>query len=275
MTKIIVDQDRCTQCGICTAVCPSVPIFEADETSLPQVLEKLSPFCINCEHCAIFCPAGALTLDYQSGEKKDAAIVHDGIAPEGLGLYLKARRSVRNFKSQKVNKETILQMLDTARYAASGCNSQPVAWTVVYDELKVQKIAGLTIDWMRHLYEIKDPMGIALKPVIAAWDRGVDAICWNAPHLLVAHIPESRLIAPVGPTDGIISLTHFDILAPAFGIGTCWAGFLTIAAGSWKPLQEALALPEGRMISYAMMFGYPKYKAYRLPRRNPLNVTWL
>lgn len=63
------------------------------------------------------------------------------------------------------------------------------------------------------------------------------------------------MIAPVGPTDGIIASTHFDIVAPAFGIGTCWAGFLTMAAGPWKPLQEALALPEGYTISYAMMFG--------------------
>jgi len=82
-----------------------------------------------------------------------------------------------------------------------------------------------------------------LKPLIAAWDRGVDAICWKAPHLLVVHIPENHVIAPVGPTDGIIALTHFDILAPAFGIGTCWPGFLTMAVGSWKTLQEALALP--------------------------------
>jgi len=91
-------------------------------------------------------------------------------------------------------------------------------------------------------YESKDPMGTALHPLVTSWERGVDAICWNAPHLLVAHIPVSRVTVPTGPTDGIIALTHFDIVAPAFGIGTCWAGFLT-AAASWKPLQEVLALP--------------------------------
>ena len=64
---------------------------------------------------------------------------------------------------------------------------------------------------------------MALYPLVTAWERGVDAICWNAPHLLVAHIPENQMS---GPTDGIIVLTHFDISAPAFGVGTCWAGFL-------------------------------------------------
>ncbi len=163
MTKIIVDPDRCTQCCIYTTVCPSTSIFEAGETNFPQVLERVSPFCINSGHGEIFCPAGALALDYQSGKKKNAAVVSDGIAPDDLGLYLKARRSVRNFKSQKVDKETIQQMLDIAIYAASGRNSQPVPWTVVYDEFEVQRIAGLTIDWMRHLHEIQRPDGYSLE----------------------------------------------------------------------------------------------------------------
>lgn len=276
MTKIIVDQDRCTECGTCTAVCPLGFTFGADENKLPLALEKVTPFCVNCGHCEISCPSGALTLDYLCDKemKKESPVEPGGMSPDLLGTYIKGRRSVRHFTSQKVDKEKILQMLDIARYAASGCNVQPVAWTVIYDEQDVHVLAGLTIDWMRQLYESKDPMGLALHPLVMAWDRGVDAICWNAPHLLIAHIPEDRLIAPAAPTDGIIALTHFDIAAPAFGVGTCWAGFLTVAASSWKPLQEALALPEGRVISYAMMFGHPKYKAYRLPRRNPVQVTW-
>jgi methyltransferase (TIGR00027 family) len=80
--------------------------------------------------------------------------------------------------------------------------------------------------------------------------------------------------ARCGTTDGIIALTHFDIAAPSFGVGTCWAGFLTASARSWKPMQEALGLPQRRVISYAMMFGYPQHKAYRIPRRNPVQITW-
>ncbi len=271
MTKIIVDQNRCTQCGICAAICPLEFTFEADETMLPQALEKLAPFCLNCGHCEIACPAGALTLNFALDEKSDNAAELDSISPDRLGTYLKSRRSVRHFTPQRVEKEKIEHMLDIARYAASGCNSQPVSWIVIYDRQEVHKLAGLTIDWMRHLYESRDPMGTASHPLIAAWERGVDAICWNAPHLLIAHIPENHMSAP---TDGIIALTHFDIAAPSFGVGTCWAGFLTAAARIWKPLQEALALPQGRMISYAMMFGYPQHKTYRIPRRNPVQITW-
>ena len=76
------------------------------------------------------------------------------------------------------------------------------------------------------------------------------------------HIPEENHVAPV---DAIIALTHFDLAAPAFGIGTCWAGFVALAASSYEPLQKELGLPAGRKCAYAMMFGYPKYKVYGLP----------
>ncbi|MCK7507961.1 MAG: nitroreductase family protein [Desulfobacterales bacterium] len=70
-------------------------------------------------------------------------------------------------------------------------------------------------------------------------EQGHDVICRGAPHLLFAHIPESN---PIASVDAIIALTHFDLAAPAFGIGTCWAGFVTMAAVSYEPLQKELGL---------------------------------
>jgi nitroreductase len=150
-------------------------------------------------------------------------------------------------------------------------NSRPVQWFVVYDEKEVQRLAELTIDWMRYISGSKTPLSAYAARLVAAWERGIDPICWNAPHLLIAHIPENSLTAP---TDAIIALTHFDIAAPAFGVGTCWAGFLSAAARSWKPMHEALALPAGRAVAYVMLFGYPQYKTYRIPRRNPVKIIW-
>jgi nitroreductase len=107
--------------------------------------------------------------------------------------------------------------------------------------------------------------------LISSWEQGNDVICRGAPHLLFAHIPEDN---PLAPVDAIIALTHFDIAAPAFGIGTCWAGFVAAAATFYAPLQEELALPAGRKCAYAMMFGHPKYKIYGIPRKKPLEVMW-
>jgi nitroreductase len=65
-----------------------------------------------------------------------------------------------------------------------------------------------------------------------------------------------------------------DLAAPSFALGTCWAGFLMMAASHWPPLQNALSLPEGYACFGAMMIGYPKYKYQRLPLRKEPDIMW-
>ena len=188
-----------------------------------------------------------------------------------LGAYLKKRRSVRHFTREPVPREKILRVLDIARYAASGGNGQPVQWLIVHDPEEVHRLAGLCIDWMQTLQNSSHPMSGYIPTLLAAWEAGNDPVCRGAPHLVIAHIPEGN---PLASVDALIALTHFDISAPAFGIGTCWAGFLSMAAAAYEPLQKVLALPAGRRYAYSLMFGYPQYKVYGIPRRNPLQVTW-
>jgi nitroreductase len=118
-----------------------------------------------------------------------------------------------------------------------------VQWLVVYyDPEEVHRLAGLTIGWMRTLQHSPHPMSGYFSSLIARWERHEDPICRGASHLVIAHIPENY---PIASIDAIIALTHVDIAAPAFGLGCCWAGFLSMAATAYEPLQKALALPEG------------------------------
>ncbi|MCX6686366.1 MAG: nitroreductase family protein [Methanoregula sp.] len=269
---INVDSDTCTRCGICSEVCPLSVIGPVDEETLPRVAEGRSGMCISCGHCEAFCPTGALTQSFadesQTGSQRETC---GEISPDNLGIYLKSRRSIRKYRPEPVGKETIEALLDVARYAASGGNGQPVEWLVIRDPKEVQKVAGLTIEWMRELANSNHPMSGYVPHLIAAWERGSDIICRGAPHLLIPNIPEE---SPIAPTDAIIALTTVDIAAPAFGLGTCWAGFVAMASRSYRPLQDYYALPKGRIPAYAMMFGYPRHTPHLIPRRNPLKVTW-
>jgi Nitroreductase len=271
MAHIIVDEDRCTGCGLCVKMCSSGIISLADESNVPQVQDEDVSHCFYCGHCEAFCPSQALTLNFLPDEKITLSSNAGNISPGDVAFYLKKRRSVRHFTKEPVPREKILEVLDIARYAASGGNGQPVQWLVIYDPEEVKKIAGLTIEWMKNLVNTDHPMSGYVPMLISAWEQGIDVICRDAPHLLFAHIPENNQIAPI---DATIALTHFDIAAPAFGIGTCWAGFVAAAAMSYEPLQKELDLPAGRKSAYAMMFGNPQYKVYGIPRRKPLDVTW-
>ncbi|MFA4850295.1 MAG: nitroreductase family protein [Methanoregula sp.] len=271
MTTIFVDLDLCTRCGICSVVCPMAIVTPADENTLPLVKEEAAGRCIQCGHCEVSCPSQALLLNIRPDEKVLLSPGAGAIASGDLEIYLKKRRSVRHFTCDPVSKTKIEQVLDIARYAASGGNGQPVQWLVVHDTAKVKKIAGFTAEWMKSLLNTAHPMSGYVPILIKSWESGNDVICRGAPHLLFAHIPEGN---PVASTDAIIALTHFDIAAPAFGIGTCWAGFVAMAANIYEPLQKELGLPAGRKSAYAMMFGHPQYKIYGIPWRKPLEVMW-
>jgi len=264
MANFFVDTDLCKRCSICSIVCPVRIIDRADKNTLPQVNDENAGLCIRCGHCEVHCPSQALTLNFHPEEKVSLPAEAGIIAPEDLSLYLRKRRSVRRFTKDPVPKEKILEILEIARYAASGCNGQPVEWIVVHDPAKVKKIAGLTIEWMKTL-------GGTFEGLIKGWESGSDVICCDAPHMLFAHYSDNN---PTAPVDATIALTHFHIAAPAYGIGSCFAGFVSMAAESYEPLQKELGLPAGRKPAYALLFGNPRFKVYGLPRRNPLAVTW-
>jgi len=268
---IIVNPETCSRCGICSVVCPMGIVDPADENTLPRVQNAKEGMCIQCGHCEVSCPSQAHILNVRPDEKEYLPAGAGTISSEDMAFYLKKRRSIRRFTKDAVPKEKILAVLDIARYAASGGNGQPVEWIVVHDPKKVQKIAGLTVEWMKTLIGSGHPMSMYVPGLIASWETGNDPICRSAPHLLFAHIPEDR---PIASVDAVIALTHFDIAGPAFGIGVCWAGFVAAAAMSYEPLQKELRIPAGRKSAYALMFGNPQYKIYGIPRRKPLQVTW-
>ena len=270
MAGILVDQYLCTRCGICSSVCPVGIIDPADEGTIPHVPASKANLCIRCGHCEATCPSGAVTSAYSSTGVPGTP-VSEALPPEALGTYLKSRRSVRHYKEDPVDRHTIRAILDIARYAASAGNNQPVEWLVLYKPGEVRHIAELTLEWFRGLAGGDSPLGGYAPVLIKAWDSGKDVICRGAPHLLIPHIPAGN---PATRFDAIIALTHVDIAAPAFGVGTCWAGFVAMALEAYPAAREALALPEGRVPAYAMMIGYPKYRAHRIPERKPLRVSW-
>jgi nitroreductase/NAD-dependent dihydropyrimidine dehydrogenase PreA subunit len=273
MTIIRIDKDLCTNCGICSEICSLGIISSGKNDEFPDVLQERESFCIRCGHCAISCPSRALILDFRQEEPEPVLPSLFPPEPDFIAYYLKNRRSVRHYTKKLVSRETIEDILDIARYAPSGGNQQPVNWLVIHDPGEVKRLAGLTIDWMR--YEAAKDHPIMPRPfldrLIAAWDHGSDPITREAPHLLIAIVPEGPGSASI---DGIIAVTYADIAAPAFGVGTCWAGFLSIAVHAWQPLKDALAIPKGYVYSYALMCGHPKFKTYGIPPRNSAKVTW-
>lgn len=272
MPPITVDEKLCTGCGICSRICPGRIIIQPEDKKIPYVPDELENMCINCGHCEAFCPENALLAGSPPGFINPVFKGAGEITPEDIGIYLKKRRSIRNYKTQPVSRDTILDILDIARYAPSGCNAQSVGWTVVYEREKVKRISALTIEWMKTLVNTPHPMAGFAPRLISAWESGYDIICRGAPHLLVAHAPINN---PLAQVDSVIALSQFETAAGAYGVGTCWAGFVAGAAMFYEPISKELEIPKDRVFSNALMFGYPQFIPHAIPKRKPLDVSWI
>jgi len=205
-------------------------------------------------------------------EKCDS-IAKDLLAtPEQLEQFLKSRRSIRSYKQKPVEHEKLAKLIDIARYAPSGHNSQPVHWLVVENRKEVEHLAQMTIDSLRVLPDMNRELAkqIHTEALVAAWDLGIDAITRDAPHLMMAH--GRKEAAPMG--DGFIALTYLELAAHSMDIGACWAGYVQFGIIVNPALAQSLQLPEGHISFGTMMIGYPKYKYSRIPMRNDPQVAW-
>jgi nitroreductase/NAD-dependent dihydropyrimidine dehydrogenase PreA subunit len=259
----------CVKCGICAEVCP-IGIIGLDEGG-PKLLTPDA--CIRCGHCVAVCPHEA--LDNSKTPLAGQAPLGDFpvLDADTAARFLRSRRSIRRYKPESVPKETLTRLLDIARLAPTGGNTQGLSYLVVTDRDLMKKITEAVIEW----FEEQLRNGVAwVKPYARIPEiyrrTGRDVILRGAPHLIVALAPKNF---PIGEKNTRYSLAYAELFAPSLGLGTCWAGFTEMAGFANHPkLYELLGIPENMAITGAIMVGYPLYRYHRLPDRNPLSVDW-
>ncbi len=273
MALFTIDPKKCKRDGLCVAECPGLLIELVGEDGFPTPIVDAETLCINCGHCVSICPHGALSLKTMS--PKDCLPMRKelDLSPDQCEHLLRSRRSIRSYKEKQVPRDLLTRVIEIARYAPTGSNIQPVDWLVIEDTKEVRRLTGLVADWQRsQIQEGTDYyLKMRMERIVKAWDEGVDRICRNAPHLIVAHGLSSL---PASQSSCTIALTYLELAALSMGLGTCWAGYFNTAANMYPPLLEALALPKDHLPYGAMMIGYPKYKYQRIPLRNKPKIAW-
>ena len=239
----------------------------------PTVAPDDARFCAECGHCVAVCPTGALA--HRAQPAAECALLPGGwrSRPEAVAALLKGRRSIRVYQRRPVGRDTLARVIDLTRFAPSGVNRQPVRWLIFYEREQVHRLAAGAIDWMRTAVAGGSPLAerFGLGRLVAEWDAGNDKICRDAPHLIVAYASQQE---PTAPAACLIALSHLEIAALPFGLGTCWAGYVMMAAAQSPAVAAALDLPAGHAVHGAMMIGYPRFAYPRVPARRPANLRW-
>ena len=273
MSFLNVDKNKCKGDGTCVETCPIGIIRMGEKDRLPHPVEWAEKTCIKCGHCVSICPHGALSLDEVPLDKCTPLPKGWNLSPGQAELLLKGRRSIRVYKKDAVNRAILESLIDTARYAPSGINLQPVKWLIVEDPKKVHLLAEKIIAWMRSEMEKNSPLAESLrfKNIVAAWENGKDYVCRQAPHLIMSYALKEDMTAPQACT---IGCTYAEIAAISHGLGTCWAGYVNMAVNMCPAVRDAVKLSRRCNCFGALLLGYPKYAYQRIPLRNPSNIVW-
>lgn len=263
-----INQEQCIQCGICAKVCPVGTL----SLGTNGIEEPFPQACISCGHCVAVCPTSAIdnkkTPKVNQVPLEKFPVLDKKTAQE----FLRSRRSIRCYKNIPVPREQLLELVEIARFAPTGSNSQGISYLVVEDTRILHKATESTIAWM------EDPnikrLHWSFEHHIRTYrEKGKDPIFRGAPHLILGTAQSNFSRAR---ENTIFSLTYLELYATALGLGSCWAGLFEMCAFSnYEPLLKLFNIPEGKVLTGAVMVGYPEYRYKRLVDRNPLDVTWL
>ena len=269
MELIQVDRTTCVKCGLCAAACPR-GIIQVQQ-NWPTTIDE--EYCIACGHCVAVCPHAALDNIRAPLAQQTPLVGPLVIDKAQAGQFLRSRRSIRHFQEKTIDRQQMLQLLDIARFAPSGGNSQGISYLVFQQPHILQRISAVTVDWMEE--NIRQGAGWAKRydAYVKSYRRtGDDVILRNAPCIIVAIAPDNFAR---GRENAIFSLAYVELYAPSMGLGTCWAGFVEgCAFTGHKPLLDLLAPPAGFKVAGVIMAGYPRYRYSRLADRNPLQVEF-
>lgn len=273
MSQIQIDESRCKKDGICVTDCPATILRQQDNDRFPEMVPGGEQLCLVCGHCVAVCPHGAFNHKRVPAESCPPVKKEERINSDQAVQFLRSRRSIRHFKDKAPEKAQIQKLIEIARYAPTGSNTQQVFWTVVSQKEDVRSIAEMTVEWMRQAVENPPPEGIAAYApfLVAAWDAGADPFTRNAPVLLVASSPGGGRNSMV---DLSIALSYLELAAVPMGLGTCWAGLVQAALLHSAPLKQFIGLPESHTAHYPMMLGVPKFRYHRLPERKDPDIAW-
>jgi nitroreductase len=136
---------------------------------------------------------------------------------------IRARRSIRKYRREKIPGDVLEDLLDSARAAPSSGNKQRWSMVVVTDDELREKLVSVS--------------------------GGQEFVGGCSAYLIGVTDPGAHYSA----VDLAIALDHLSLRAVELGLGTCWVG-------NFEPekIREVLGIPGDRDVPVCMTLGYPE-----------------
>ena len=184
---------------------------------------------------------------------------------ESLLTLFKERRSIRQFKPDPIPDETIEKIIEAARWAPSGANSQPWDFIVLKDEGIRKKIAQFIKDFLSIHYKLEHTREPSLQFPSAS--RPADKIGYEDAPVFIIICGDNRtkqaypLYTHVEISDAILesslanAFLYMQLAACTLGLGSQWVSVVRM----WYVqclIRDLLRIPEDFVIYDMFVVGY-------------------
>ena len=190
---------------------------------------------------------------------------------------IKKRRSIRNFKQIPVPDEMIFEMLEAARLAPSGSNSQPWRFVVVNEAEEKKGLRKLCfnqafVEEAGVLFVFCTDLSVysgrtrqtRMQEMVSAGvfaNRELD----DSRIQRYVEMPDESNTAfylPMATANTYIAVEHMVLMATALGLGSCWVGGIS----DLKAIRDILGIPRGIYVLGLLAVGYTDTEPKARPR---------
>ncbi|RHW54793.1 nitroreductase [Clostridium botulinum] len=164
---------------------------------------------------------------------------------------MKSRRSIRKYMNKPVEDEKIIQLIESARLAPSGSNTQPWHFIVVKSDITRGRLAKVSHnqEWM-----MAAPVFIVCVADIRSRIKGDVELSLNE------NSPQQELKQIIRDTS--IAVEHLVLSAENLGLGTCWVAWFT-----QEEIRPILNIPSDKYVVSIITIGYPNESSKARPRK--------
>ncbi len=201
--------------------------------------------------------------------------------PEALERPLSAldviftRRSVRAYTPYKLDRSTVLALLDAAVQAPTAMHAEPWLFVVIQDEETLKRYSDIAkttwIDEMDTQLELHRPRDVDREQFLTQLRDPGFSLFYDAGTLIVVY---GRTKGPFVIADCWLAAENLMLAACAAGLGTCVTGLAVPALNTpeWKKILNV----QDEMTAYApVLVGYPATLPPPPSRNPPELLCWM
>jgi len=177
---------------------------------------------------------------------------------------IRKRRSIRKYRKDSIPEEVILELLDAARLAPSGCNAQPWRFRVVKDIDTKLQLAQAAYN-QKFISEAPVVLVVCAnikqyldKSVSGIHDLGkIGAVKNEIVEIIEDRVEKLRYlkVREIGPLIAVnvaIAVEHIVLRALDFDLGTCWVRLF-----DWQKVKEIFNWDDDTYVVALLPIGYP------------------